>query len=397
MLAHASHYGVERQFEILLFLYSRVLPRLGSLYSPETPNWTSRFASLLTSDGSPIEYSWKWNGVAATSTPDLRYCIESIGSRTGSPDDPFNYGATEKLLADELAPRMPQLDLTWFRHFSDAFGLSALRPAPGNPDAPPSSTFVAFEHVPNGVVVKAYFVPPMDPETGGPPNFATFANAARSVLSSGSALDSVLKYVGRDAVGATLLPDMLAIDCIDQAKSRVKLYASSEKTSFASILSVMTLGGKIQTISQESIDDLEQLFRLVLGLEKGFSRTEDLSVQNPFDANLAHPFDLYGRMTYYFDIAPNAVLPVVKLYIPVVRYGKSDEAVTEGLGKYLRLRGRGEYHAGFASALEDMHGAHPKGSEHRLQTWISAAFEVDGTLSITSYINPGIYHSALKK
>ncbi|GES63335.1 prenyltransferase [Aspergillus terreus] len=393
-LAQEAGYSVEEQFEMLLFL-RRLLPRVGSFYSRRSANWTSRYASMLTNDGSPFEYSWKWNTDASCSSPEIRYCIEPIGPHTATPNDPFNYLETEKLLVDDLAPRMPQVDLTWFYHFADALGVRARKPAALNPDAPPSSMFVAFEHVANEIVVKAYFIPPCDCESGGAPSFATFANAARGILMNTNALDSVLAYVKLDPVGSTLTPDMLAIDCIDTTKSRLKLYANTHLTSFASVVSVMTMGGRIPNVSQ-GIKELEVLFRLVLGLETGFSWEEDLNVQDAFDTGLAHPFDLYARMTYYFDIAPNSTLPDVKLYIPVLRYAKSDKAVASGLGEYLRLAHRGRYHQGFVHALDEIRRRHPEGSGHRLQTFIAVAFQRDGSLAITSYINPGAYHPDFK-
>lgn len=236
ILAHESEYNVDRQLEVLLFLYSQALPRVGPLYSPEkSSEWSRRWASLLTDDGSPFEYSWKWNG-SSPDTPEIRYCIEAIGAHTGTPGDPFNFLETERLLADELAARLsqPRLDLTWHHHLTKTLGVQDRKPAPTNPEAPPSSMFVAFEHVANGTVVKNYYLPASDPESGGVPTFPTFANATRGILENTDALDAAMYYVTRDPVGSTMAPDMLAIDWIDPAKSRLKLYASSPKSSFAS-------------------------------------------------------------------------------------------------------------------------------------------------------------------
>ncbi|KAI2629324.1 aromatic prenyltransferase [Hypomontagnella submonticulosa] len=398
-LAHESQYSVERQLDVLLFLYSQVLPRVGTLYSPKkSSEWSRRWASLLTNDGSPFEYSWKWNS-SSTDTPEIRYCIEAIGSHTGTSGDPFNYLETERLLVDELAPRLsqPQLDLTWHHHFTKALGISDRKPAPMNPEAPPSSMFVAFEHVAKGTVVKTYYLPASDPESGGAPTFTTFANAARGILHNTESLDAVMDYVARDPVGLTMTPDMLAIDCVDPTKSRLKLYASSPESSFASIVSVITLGGSISNM-EKGIDELRSLLVSVLGLDhEAFSPTDELLVRDVFDAGLARAFDLYGRMTYYFDIAPNSALPDVKLYIPVIRYARSDDAVAAGLAEYLHSRQRGQYHEGFVRALSKIGEGHAEGSGHRLQTYLAVGFQRDGSLAITSYINPGVYHASLKQ
>nr|DAD54580.1 TPA_asm: DMATS-type prenyltransferase [Fusarium equiseti] len=393
LLAQEARYPIEKQFEILLFLYAKVLPRVGPLNKGEKFNSPSRYTSLLTDDGTPFEYSWKWNN--STSSPDIRYCIEAIGSHTGSSTDPYNYLETEKLLTQDLASCVPGLDLTWFHHFVKAFGIDQRQMASNNPDAPKANMFVAFEHVQKGVVVKAYFLPAAEAGSGGPPTFETFASATRGVLNNTAALDASLDFVKNNEMGIDLVPDMLAVDCVDPNKSRLKLYVSTTATSFASIVSVMTLGGKITDVDR-GIKELEVLLSFALGKETPISRDDELNVQSVFDKGLAHDFDLYGRMTYYFDIAPSSKLPDVKLYIPVIRFGRSDEAVASGLGQYLRLRQRDQFHDGFMRALGSIGAGHPEGSGHRLQTYLAVAFQRDGSLAITSYINPGVYHDDLK-
>ncbi|KAF5659335.1 4-O-dimethylallyl-L-tyrosine synthase [Fusarium denticulatum] len=243
LLAQEAHHPIEKQFEIILFFYAKVLPSVGPLNTGGKLNSPSRYTSLLTDDGTPFEYSWKWN--SSTSSPEIRYCIEAIGPHTGSPTDPYNYLETEKLVTQGLASCVPGLNLTWFHHFVKAFVIDQRQVASQNPNAPKASMFVAFEHVLKGVVVKAYFLPSTEVGSGGPPTIETFASAARGVLINAAALDAALDYVKNNAMGMDRVPDMLAVDCIDPTRSRLKLYVSSTATSFASIVSVMTLGGKI--------------------------------------------------------------------------------------------------------------------------------------------------------
>jgi hypothetical protein len=74
-------------------------------------------------------------------------------------------------------------------------------------------------------------------------------------------------------------------------------------------------------------------------------------------------------MTHYFGIAPNSTLPDVKLYIPVIRYAKTDGAMASGLGQYLRLKQRDQYHDGFVRALENIGERHTEGNGHRLHVF----------------------------
>ncbi|RHZ54023.1 uncharacterized protein CDV56_106189 [Aspergillus thermomutatus] len=69
----AAGYTVEAQYNALLFHYHWIIPYLGpALRNDSRPNWKS----LLGNEGSPIEYSWKWN--TAKGKPDVRYCYASV-------------------------------------------------------------------------------------------------------------------------------------------------------------------------------------------------------------------------------------------------------------------------------------------------------------------------------
>ncbi|KAJ6035797.1 aromatic prenyltransferase [Penicillium herquei] len=249
MLAHNAQYSPEKQLEVILFFYTQVVPSLGKLQTPADPGWETRWRSLLTNDGSPVEHSWKWNADGSHG-PEVRYCIEAIGPQTGTSSDPYNYLAT-KALVEQLVPLLPAMDLTWFYKLADTLQISRCQPATENPEAPPSSTFIAFEHVAEGIVPKVYFLPTCDPESQGPPTFTTFGNAIRAAVGEKiEAADAVFEYVSNDPIGRTMSPDMLAIDCVDPAKSRLKLYASSSEASLESIVSIMSLGQRIQNIGK---------------------------------------------------------------------------------------------------------------------------------------------------
>ncbi|KAF5675700.1 aromatic prenyltransferase [Fusarium circinatum] len=225
---------------------------------------------------------------------------------------------------------VPGLDLTWFQHFAKAFGIEQYQVASDNPNAPKASMFVAFEHVLKDVVVKAYFLPSLAAGLGGPLTFETFGSAARKVLTNAAALNAALDYVKNNVMGIDLIPDMRAVDCIDATKSRLKLYVSSTATSFVSIVSVRTLGGKISDMDR-GIKELGPLLSLILGRETLISWDDELEVQGVFDKCLT----------------PSSELPDLKLYIPVIRFGRSNAAVASGFGPKLRLRQRDQFHDGF--------------------------------------------------
>jgi DMATS type aromatic prenyltransferase len=254
--------------------------------------------------------------------------------------------------------------------------------------------FVAFEHSSKGVVAKTYFVPPTDGTgSGAPPNWATFVEAVRSIVPHSKAMHEMIRFT-ESAPG--LNPDMLATDCVDPQKSRIKLYVgASSGTSIKDMLFIMSLGGKVQ-VADQTAASLARLVQQVLGPEHEPGLEEKISVQTPFDTELAHPFDSYAKVVYYFDIAPKSDLPDVKLYIPVNRYGRSDSDVAAGLASWLHSEGRGQYVDGLLRALKDVSQKNSQGQGHGVQNFIAIAIRKDGTLDLTSYLNPGVYYTELK-
>lgn len=87
------------------------MPRLGPV--PKA-NGTPVFKSLIAYDGSPLEYSWKWN--TRTSEPDNRYSREAIGKDSGTASDPLNHDPTIDYM-DKVTRVLPAVDYSWYRQF----------------------------------------------------------------------------------------------------------------------------------------------------------------------------------------------------------------------------------------------------------------------------------------
>lgn len=383
-----AKYSPHRQFETLMVFYSTIIPRLGK--APPTsglPHWQSS----LTEDGTPIEYSWKWN--TADETPEIRYSFEAIGDQTGTDQDPLNKVAANTFF-DQLKPLLPSLDTTWLDQFADllcsydkeSFGTAPLYKR--------GSILIALEHLSNDIGAKAYLLPTRRTPSDHP-TFARISSAVRTVTPENQALDEIMAFVSSNAYGATLRPQFIAVDCVKPSKSRLKYYIDSPKTSFASVRAIMTLGGRISGVEKD-IDELAELYRLVFGLDEGYSWEDDLPNSNPFDPSLAHEVDFSKNMGYHFDIAPGASVPTIKVYFPVNRFCRSDNEVVRGLTTYLKSRGRGQYVDGYDDTIKDLRAPHDaKGSDHRVHVFVACAFQ-KGTLSLTSYLNPGIHYLAMK-
>ncbi|KAE8135290.1 aromatic prenyltransferase [Aspergillus pseudotamarii] len=395
-LAHEAGYSPVAQIEILLFFRSVILPNIGRFPHTCRPIACAQARSILTYDGSPIEYSWRWN-VSASDHPQIRFCVEPAGHSscaTGAVGSKLR--ATDAILA-QLAKRLPHLDREWYYYFLDSLHIGRWIDSSHHDDAHPwqgrvPRVPVAFDFTPKGISTKVYFTPPATPNNMT--SFNTIADSVRPICQQDTAaLDECMAYFASDPVGATLRPDVVAIDCVSPLKSRIKVYAGTPMTAFTSVVSVITLGGRIP-IPQSSIDEMWALFRMVLALDDNFSRDEELPVQSPFQPSRAHREDYYSGLLYYFNLASGSELPDVKLDIPVIRYGRSDEDIAHGLQQFMISRGRGQYVDGFQRVMEIINQRHQPGNGHRVQTYISCSIEKDGSLSLTSYLNPGVYSSS---
>lgn len=123
------------------------------------PDGKVQWKSLLGVEGSPIEYSWKWN--TAAGKPDIRYTMEAIGAFAGTAMDPLNQQATIEML-HRIADVVPSIDLTWTNHFlATLFDHDRAKYAQEVKDGAHLTTtvVVAPEWLPKGLSLKTYFVP----------------------------------------------------------------------------------------------------------------------------------------------------------------------------------------------------------------------------------------------
>ena len=187
-----------------------------------------------------------------------------------------------------------------------------------------------------------------------------------------------------DAEGSQLEIVGLGIDIAEPKSSRLRLYVRSPSTSFDSICSIMTMGGQLSNLrSAKTLENLREIWRLVLSLDKDFSSSD----------NLPRPRHKTAGTFLNFDIKPGNAVPEAKLYIPAKHHSMNDLAVAEGLGAYLKGKGRGDYVDNYMLVLKEVCKHRALDSDRGLQTYIGCGIERED-LSITSYIAPEIYHPA---
>ena len=386
-----AEYSLEEQYTYLLFHHNSVVARLGP--RPNTRSLSRMWKSFMTDDFSPIEYSWNWG--TGSKPPDVRYSIEAIGPEAGLIGDPFNQKMTLDLV-DELRSKLPNADWTWFNILRESFQInsspagafrSTLLPSKPSGHSSQSSVFLAFEMQRGRLIVpKAYLVPVRALSTGEPPlsvvseGIVSLAATDHTLNSSLTAYSHLLHFLTTHPEGRLLSVLFVAVDCVSAPKqSRLKIYLRSPHTSFASVCTILSMGGTLShlTYSQEygstatDNDDLMQdfhdLFHSLLSL--------DPSEEGPI-CNKSPAPETEG-MLFYFDVAPSSPLPQPKVYIPVKHYARSEKAAMLALRQWLERKGQGKWCKRFQQVVEKIgDGA---------LTYVSVGFE-RGRLNVTSYL-----------
>jgi DMATS type aromatic prenyltransferase len=373
------------------------LPHLGS--APRSNGVPIKWKSQLQLDGTPMEYSWKWN--TPTSEPNVRYGVEPISQCAGTELDPLNQQAARELLY-RLACVMPSVDLCWVNHFlATLFDHDNTKYAQEAAAGAHLSTslLISVELLSSGPALKTYFQPRKLGQTGLMPleywetsiNQLDPDNAARTALHD---------FLSSSPEGQSLTPFCLSVDNVEPAKARLKWYFNSPHTSFASVRDIMTLGGRITSPHLTAqLAALHELIKTVTGLPADFPEDAEVPAAaapqygpSAKDNFAELPTLLIGNV-YFFDVAPGKALPEIKFYTPLRNYGRDDLALARGLTAWMEAHGRGSYCNRYLRMLESL-------AEHRrldegwgLQTFLSCQFKSDGELDITSYLAPEAFHS----
>jgi DMATS type aromatic prenyltransferase len=367
--------------------------------APRSIDSMIKWKSQLQLDGTPMEYSWKWN--TRTSPPDVRYGVEPIGQFAGTQLDPLNQRASLEVL-HRLASALPGVDLSWTNHFiSTLFDHDNTKYAKEAASGAHlgTSLLVSVELLRSGTGLKTYFQPRKLGQIGLMPRSHWVSAIKLLDPEQNPSLQALHEFLTTSAEGKLLSPFCLSVDNVDPAKSRLKWYFNSPHTSFVSVREIMTLGGRINTPKlEQQLVDLYELVKTVTGLPQDFSEASEVpaAAAPQYDAlakdNFAELDTLLIGNVYFFDIAPGKSLPEIKFYTPVRNYGRDDLSLATGLAQWMEAHGRGAYARNYLQMLETL-GEHRRlDAENGLQTFLSCQFKSNGDLDITSYLAPEAFH-----
>jgi DMATS type aromatic prenyltransferase len=286
--------------------------------------------SFMTDDHTPLELSWSWS--ARDSTPAVRYAAEPIGWFAGSSADPMNTKAGNKCLEDAL-PWAPSMDLQWYRHFSQALVTTSetatTEKAPANSDSP-SQTFIAFDLEEETMMVKYYFLPSCKAASLSKSNLSLAVESILSLQDLGHELQTplgvVVDYISSFPIESQPHVLILAVDCLEPRRSRVKIYVRFHQTSFDNMIDAMSLGGALPSFSPATLRDLEDLWCSCFGVDHTSSPLENVQHRT-------------AGLLYYYELRGNKVLPTSKVYLPVRHYATNDDQAARGVSDFLWKRG----------------------------------------------------------
>lgn len=107
------------------------------------------------------------------------------------------------------------------------------------------------------MTVKAYFLPSIRATQSQVSNPDLIFQAIHSLpefrVGPFQALRLLTDYTQADPLGSGLECELLGIDCLSTDSARSKIYLPSRRTSFDSVRSIMTFGGRIQNPEAESV------------------------------------------------------------------------------------------------------------------------------------------------
>lgn len=366
--------------------------------APRLDGGPIRWKSLIALDGSPIEYSWKWN--SPTSEPDVRYVTEPIGQFSGTELDPLNQQTLREILV-RLTGAMPSVDHGWVYHFlATLYDHDNTRYAQEAGAGAHLGTTVQLgaELLRKGLTLKTYFFPRRYGQAGLMPK-KQWEAAIGQLDPDNAARVSLNDFIASSPEGRLLTPFSLAVDNVVPARSRLKWYFHTPHTSFTSVSDIMTLGGRIATTHQAAqLTALRGLINAVTGMPPDFPEDAEVQAEPQYDLAATGKFGELSKMLsgylYYFDIAPGNVLPDVKIFIPTRHYGSDDLSLARSITAWMEAQGRGAYCERYLRMLDSL-------AEHRhlddgkgLQTFVSCLFKSDGELDVTSYLGAEAFHPA---
>ncbi|KAH3305137.1 hypothetical protein KXW39_000394 [Aspergillus fumigatus] len=390
LLAKAN-YPLYTHYKYLMLYHTHILPLLGprpplensTHPSPSNAPWRS----FLTDDFTPLEPSWNVNGNSEAQST-IRLGIEPIGFEAGAAADPFNQAAVTQFMHSYEATEVGAT-LTLFEHFrNDMFvgpeTYAALR-AKIPEGEHTTQSFLAFDLDAGRVTTKAYFFPIlMSLKTGQSTTKVVSDSILHLALKSEvwgvqtiAAMSVMEAWIG--SYGGAAKTEMISVDCVNEADSRIKIYVRMPHTSLRKVKEAYCLGGRLtDENTKEGLKLLDELWRTVFGIDDE-------------DAELPQNSHRTAGTIFNFELRPGKWFPEPKVYLPVRHYCESDMQIASRLQTFFGRLGWHNMEKDYCKHLEDLFPHHPLSSSTGTHTFLSFSYKKQKGVYMTMYYNPRVY------
>ncbi|RDW64538.1 uncharacterized protein DSM5745_09949 [Aspergillus mulundensis] len=370
----SADYTLSRQLEALVFFRDAIIPYLGP--------YPQEFRSCITRSGLPLEFSVNYQQRGEIG-PVVRIGVEPVHAASGTAEDRFNQQAVHGFLSVLGVLDIPGYDPFLFQHFFKTHVLSPdemaslARNKMEGCDSTSSAAF-GFDLKPDTISVKGYTFPALKchaNQMGFGDVIRQSVNPLLPVMGAIPSMDMVNEYM--DETDGYSQFAFWSFDCVDPAKSRLKLYSSSNSVVWSKVQEIWTLGGRSNSaVVQKGLEHLKDLWQMI-GLAEGHrdfgGHVDDFSPT---------------PMVWNYEMKAGEAAPLTKFYFPV--HGQSDKEIIRGLSQFLDKIGLGCYGRAYESAVRSYFPERDIDQTGRLTSWISFAYTEKTGVYLSVY-----YHSSL--
>ncbi|GJC96704.1 dimethylallyl tryptophan synthase [Colletotrichum higginsianum] len=329
LLTSAGSYTPEEKADHLRVFRDVVVPSFG------TPTPEAKVKPLLTYDGSTFEPSWNFtegdDGV-------IRYTFEPLGDDAGSEEDPFA-GEIGRSMMPVLSRVSSDVDLRWYEQIVNAWFVTPDEAAAARQNMPASvqripQVFLAYDLKRAKRVLKAYLFPVLKHFATGAATSDLVFDLIPKLQPFGDKLAAPAAKLRKYLAGCRepCLVEMMAIDCVDPGKARVKVYARTASNSRSVLADVFTLGGaQTDEATLRGVETAEKVWHLLLDEPEGMAPDQRKECRDTRT--------LHKGICFAFELRPGAERIDIKAHLPWGQTSRSDARTVDNFSQALRNLG----------------------------------------------------------
>lgn len=337
LLDSSGSYTQEQKTRHMRIFRDVVTPTLGP------PPERAKVTPMLTIDGSPVEPSWNFQ----EDMNIVRYSFEPLWDNAGTPENPFP-GDQMPTLTPLLRYVSDDVDLRWFDQIWKSWNVVGQEAQTAKAKLPPHKSriplvFFAFDLKEDKCYLKAYVFPILKHLATGLSTKQLVFNQIRSLQPHGDAFTVPAAKLERfmDTYPGICTAEMIAVDCIDPAKARFKVYGRVKSNSKSVIRDVMTLGGaQTDEVSLKGVEQALKIWHLLLDEKDGLADDQPKAPRDPQHQHIG--------ICFVFEMRPGDERIDIKAHTPWCQTNRSDLHAVGNFTEALSVLGWDDHASRFA-------------------------------------------------